>query len=120
MLFRSPAREECTANRPVSNTPQQALTLLNDPTFVEASRVFAANLLASTRASEKARIEAAYQKALGRSPKSKEAASLAKFLGGQRAYYKENPEDAKKLLLLQDEWLQLQQASEITQHNQTE
>jgi hypothetical protein len=96
--FDAPAREECTANRPVSNTPQQALTLLNDPTFVEASRVFAANLLSSTRASDKALIEAAYQKALGRAPKSKEAASLTKFLSGQRAYYKENPEDAKKLL----------------------
>jgi len=44
------------------------------------------------------RLNAAYQKALGRPPKSKEAASLAKFLGGQRAYYKENPDDAKKLV----------------------
>jgi len=96
--FDAPAREECTANRPASNTPQQALTLLNDPTFVEASRVFAVNLLSSTRTSDKARIEAAYQKALGRAPRSKEAASLAKFLGVQRAYCKQNSEDSKKLL----------------------
>ena len=96
--FDAPAREECTANRPASNTPQQALTLLNDVTFVEASQVFAASLLASPRATDKSRIEAAYQKALGRAPKSKETASLKKFLGEQRAYYKENPEDSKKLL----------------------
>ncbi len=96
--FDAPSREECTANRPVSNTPQQALTLLNDPTFVEASRIFAANLLSSRRTSDKARIEAAYQKALGRAPRSKESASLAKFLGDQRAYYRQNPEDSKKLL----------------------
>ena len=40
-----PAREECTASRTVSNTPQQALTLLNDPSFVEAARVLAQKLL---------------------------------------------------------------------------
>jgi hypothetical protein len=96
--FDAPAREECTATRPVSNTPQQALTLLNDPTFVEAARVFAAGLLSSARASDRARIEAAYQKALGRAPKSKEIASLDHFLHEQRAYYKEKPEDAKRLL----------------------
>jgi hypothetical protein len=96
--FDAPGREECTANRPASNTPQQALTLLNDPTFVETARVFAANLLSTTRASDNGRIEAAYQKALGRAPKAKEASSLARFLGEQRAYYKATPDDAKKLL----------------------
>jgi len=39
--FDAPSREECVASRNVSNTPQQALTLLNDPSFVEASRAFA-------------------------------------------------------------------------------
>ena len=96
--FDAPAREECTANRPFSNTPQQALTLLNDPTFVEASRVFAANLLSSTRASDKSRIALAYQQMLGRAPKSKESSSLAKFLAEQREHYKANAEEVKKLL----------------------
>jgi hypothetical protein len=96
--FDAPGREECTANRPVSNTPQQALTLLNDPTFVEAARVFAADLLSAARASDRARIEAAYQRALGRVPKSKEIGSLNRFLAEQRAYYKENPGDSTKLL----------------------
>src|SRR5471030_1937243 len=36
--FDAPSREECTASRNISSTPQQALTLLNDPTFVEAAR----------------------------------------------------------------------------------
>ena len=41
MAFDAPSRQECTAERATSNTPMQALTLLNDPTYVEAARVFA-------------------------------------------------------------------------------
>ncbi len=43
--FDAPSREECTAQRPRSNTPLAALVLLNDPTFVEAARAFAAETL---------------------------------------------------------------------------
>jgi hypothetical protein len=95
--FDAPSREECTASRIVSNTPQQALTLLNDPSFVEAAKVFAAKLLSSDNKSDAARITLAYQDALGRAPNSKEAQSLLKFLAEQRAYYTAHPDDAKKL-----------------------
>jgi len=95
--FDAPAREECTAIRTVSNTPQQALTLLNDPTFVEAARLFAGQLLARKAADEK-RLEVAFQQALARSIKPEEAKSLGKFLAAQREYYSANPNDAKKLV----------------------
>jgi hypothetical protein len=96
--FDAPAREECTAIRTVSNTPQQALTLLNDPTFVEASRVFAGRILATKDNTDEQRLDLVYRRALGRPPNSTERESLARFLGEQRSYYRANAEDAKKLL----------------------
>src|SRR5207244_9430993 len=74
--FDAPAREECCANRIVSNTPQQALTLLTDPTFVEASRVFAARLLATPGDSDTDRLERAFEIALSRPVKEKEKHAL--------------------------------------------
>jgi Protein of unknown function (DUF1553)/Protein of unknown function (DUF1549)/Planctomycete cytochrome C len=96
--FDAPGREECTANRVVSNTPQQALTLLNDPTFVECSRVFAEQLLTTKTKSDDARIDLAFQRALARPAKTVEQESLAKFLAQQRDYYGANVEDARKFL----------------------
>jgi hypothetical protein len=96
--FDAPAREECTANRIVSNTPQQALTLLNDPTFVEASRVFAARVLSSASSNDDQRLVFAFQRALMRSPNDKEKKSLLNFLSEQREHYKGNNEEAAKLL----------------------
>jgi hypothetical protein len=96
--FDAPSREECTALRNVSNSPQQALTLLNDPTFVEASRAFAAQLLSAAPRNDARRFDLAYEQALSRPIKSSERKSLEQFLALQREYYHANPADAKKLL----------------------
>jgi len=96
--FDAPAREECTAARIVSNTPQQALTLLNDPTFVEASRVFAEKVLAADCKSDDQRIDWAFQRALARSAREKENQSLLKFLKVQREYYQSDEPEAAKLI----------------------
>lgn len=96
--FDAPSREECTASRPVSNTPQQALTLLNDPAFVEASRAFAETLLNGERRTEANRIQAAFQRALARPPRPAELESLQRFFRQQQDYYATHPEEAAKFL----------------------
>lgn len=96
--FDAPARDECAAARTVSNTPQQALTLLNDPTFVEAARVFAAKLLRDATADDQARLNRAFHIALDRSPKAKESERLIAFLNSQRNEYGAKPEDAQHLI----------------------
>jgi hypothetical protein len=91
--FDAPAREECTAGRTVSNTPQQALTLLNDPTFVEAARVFAARLLAAGPEDDGARLDRAFRRALSRPVKAAERESLLSFLGQERAHFRIHGEE---------------------------
>jgi hypothetical protein len=95
--FDAPSREDCIAARNVANTPQQALTLLNDPEFVEAARAFAGSLLAPGQESDSQRLDRAYLRALGRPAKAKERESMLAFLAKVRAEYAQRPEDAKKL-----------------------
>jgi hypothetical protein len=95
--FDAPSREECVADRGLSNTPQQALTLLNDPTFFEAARVFAQQLLGKEELDDVQRVESAFQKTLGRAPQSRELESLTGLLQRQRSHYAGNQEEAVKL-----------------------
>ena len=89
--FDAPSREECTAARTDSNTPQQALTLLNDPSFVEAARVFAESLLQVPPAQ---RLDLAFLRTLGRPPESRERASLEQFHHQQISVFRARPADA--------------------------
>ena len=93
--FDAPSRDECTALRSYSNTPQQALTLLNDPTFVEAARAMAARLLALPSGD---RLNQGFRLAMGREIKAAERPALEKLIAEQTAYYKANPNDAAKLI----------------------
>jgi hypothetical protein len=96
--FDAPSREECTAARIVSNTPEQALTLLNDPAFVEASRVFAERVLKSECKSDEQRLDWAFERALVRDAKPKEKQSLLKFLATQREHYETDVPESAKLI----------------------
>ena len=97
--FDAPSRDECAADRPLSNSPQQALTLLNDPTFVEASNHLAANLITECGSDDFSKfLNAAYLKALSRKPSDEELSGQEKLFADQLAYYQKNPNEAKKLM----------------------
>jgi len=96
--FDAPARDECAAQRIASNTPQQALTLLNDPTFVEAARLLAGRLLSAKAESDDQRLDRAFELALARPVKEKEKASLKELLAAERTRYRASGADAVKLL----------------------
>ena len=76
LAFDAPTREECVAERTRSNIPQQALALLNDPTYVEAARAFAARIVREGNGDAAQRIAWAFRQALGREPRADEAATI--------------------------------------------
>jgi hypothetical protein len=76
IAFDVPSREECTNERPRSNTPLQALVLLNDPTFVEAARALATRMIKEGGATAEGRIDFAFRQGVGRPATSSEIAVL--------------------------------------------
>ncbi len=93
--FDAPSREECTATRSRSNTPLQALVLLNDPEYVEAARVFAQRIL-DAEPNDEGRVEWALREALGRSSRAGESELLLSLLTKHREATK--ADEAKPLL----------------------
>jgi hypothetical protein len=96
LTFDAPTREECTVNRVNSNTPLQALVLLNDPIYVEAARVFAQNILQHGR-EWNARIDWAFERAAGRTPVAEERSALSKLYASNLAQFQRSPADARAL-----------------------
>ena len=96
--FDAPSREECTAQRPTSNTPLQALTLLNDPSYVEAARVFAERVIRSGGDGVNDKLTFAYQTALAREPKDAERKLLGALYENHKRKYAADEEAAKALL----------------------
>ncbi|TVP96931.1 MAG: DUF1553 domain-containing protein [Planctomycetaceae bacterium] len=101
LAFDAPNREECTAERNQSNIPQQALVLLNDPTYVEAARAFAGRILTAPlgdAATDMERIEWAWRQALQRLPSEQELRLATDLLAEHRSYYLQDIEAAGQLL----------------------
>ena len=96
VLFDAPARERSCVRRARSNTPLQALVLLNDPVAFEAARAFAGRILSEADpGTDAARIEFAYETALARAPAEDEFRLFRSFLQGQRERFESSPGDAK-------------------------
>lgn len=96
--FDAPTREECTAKRPISNTPLASLVLLNDPTFVEAARNFAQRVLTESQGSDRERVDWAMYQLLSREATEKEAGVILKLLVENRTAFKVDPASASALL----------------------
>ncbi len=96
--FDAPTREECTAERVRSNTPQQALTLLNDPTYVEAARALAERVLREGGSTPGERLRYAFRLTLARSPDPREAAVLERLQAEHARAYAADPAAAQALL----------------------
>jgi hypothetical protein len=97
--FDAPSRDECTADRTLSNSPQQALTLLNDPSFVEASVAMADRLLTEfSIESDAEKLNTAFVLALSRDATEQESQALLGLLKTQLEYFEANPSDAAQFL----------------------
>lgn len=96
--FDAPSREECTVSRQRSNTPQAALVLLNDPTFLEAARAFAQRLVMDPSKSDEERLQQAFKQALCRLPDAMETQTLLKILKASRDEFRANNDAAKRLI----------------------
>jgi len=97
ITFDAPDREKCTARRSVTNTPLQALVLLNDPTYIEAARVFAEKMIREGGSDANRRIRYAFRLATARDPDAKELQVLRELERAEAATYRRHPGAAKKL-----------------------
>lgn len=98
LAFDAPTREECAAERNRSNIPQQALVLLNDPTYVEAARAFAAHILTDCKGTPEQRVAWAWQRALQRTPSSEEMKAMSALLDERLTAYRADAPAAEALL----------------------
>lgn len=98
LSFDAVTREVCTANREITATPLQSLVLMNDPQFIEASRVLAEGLLKLPDTSLADRLGRAFQKVTGRAPLPREQEILQQLYREQRDHFASQPEAAAQLI----------------------
>ena len=97
LAFDAPCREECTADRARSNTPLQSLVLLNDPSYVEAARVFAERIVRH-EGTVSEQLDFAFRRALSRPIRPAESAVLERLLQVHWSDYEADPAAAQELL----------------------
>jgi len=95
--FDAPSREFCVVKRTRSDTPLQALTLLNDPACIEAAQALARRIMVEAGRSEEARAAYGLRLCLSRSPETKELKRLVALYEQELARFKQNTEAAEKM-----------------------
>jgi hypothetical protein len=96
--FDAPDREVCTARRPKTNTPLQALALMNDTIQVEAARKLAERMLNQAGPEPAERVDFAFELATARKPKPDETQALCSLLDQRLTAYRTDPERARAFL----------------------
>ena len=97
MIFDASSRDECEVERVRTNTPLQALVMMNDPTVLEAARVLAARLL-NEGSTHPQKIEKAFRLIVGRTPDETEMLIMKEYYDAQQEILQRNTEAAPKLL----------------------
>ncbi len=100
VAFDAPSREECTVERPRSNTPLQALVLLNDPIYVEAARAFAERIVKEGGSTPESRIQFAFRQAVNRRAVAEEVKIVAALYQKHRAQFQGDRAAAAALLTI--------------------
>jgi hypothetical protein len=96
MFFDTQSRSTCVVKPTRTNTPLQALSTLNDPTYVEAARALAEQALAAK--DDAARLDVAFRRVLARAPSEEERKILIAGVNRLRREFAQRPDDARKLL----------------------
>ena len=96
--FDAPSREVCVLTRAKTNTPLAALVLMNDPTFVEASRKLAERVLHDGGATAESRLALLHRLVCGRRPTERELDLLRGGLAELQTSFRAEPEAARRLL----------------------
>jgi hypothetical protein len=96
--FDAPDRMSCVVERPVTNTPLQALTLLNDEAYIEAAKAFALAIANAPAASVEDRVIFAFQRSLSRSPSSEELTVVRELYEQELQRLKAAPGESSKII----------------------
>ena len=97
-LFDAPTRETCTVVRGNTNTPLQALVVMNDPQYVEAALAFGRRIMREGGDGDSSRLSFGFRAATGREPSDKESKLLAQALEHHFTSFSKNPEAAHKFV----------------------
>ena len=102
VVFDAPSRENCSVRRDRTNTPLQALTLMNDPQYVEAARNLAQRAFSESKESSGKSITTMYRLALGMNPPKKHREILERSYSNFHESFKKTPSNASDLISLGD------------------
>lgn len=96
-ILNAPDREACITRRERTNTPLQALLLMNEKEYMKAARHLAQNILSQSNLNDAQRLMVVYERVTSKLPDAEEKRVLLKLINDLKLQYSERPEDAKAL-----------------------